>query len=77
MGIGNMRHWSGQPAEDMYRSWFFITQFVLLIYLLTLTAIVQTWIATAPQASPDSRARPAVPVHSGAPTTERAIHGDP
>jgi putative inorganic carbon (hco3(-)) transporter len=54
-----------------------ITQFVLLIYLLTLTAIVQTWIATAPQASPDSRARPAVPVHSGASTTERAIHGDP
>jgi putative inorganic carbon (HCO3(-)) transporter len=54
-----------------------ITQFVLLIYLLTLAAIVQTWVVTAPQTSTDSRARPAVPVHSGASTTERAIHGDP
>jgi putative inorganic carbon (hco3(-)) transporter len=62
-----------------------ITQFVLLIYLLTLAAIVQTWVVTAPQPSTDSgrragtesRARPAVHMHSGASTAERPIHGDP
>jgi O-antigen ligase len=46
-----------------------ITQFVLLIYLLALAAIVQTWIATAAPASADS-GQP----HPG--RTEGPVHGD-
>ncbi|MDN5851257.1 MAG: hypothetical protein L0K86_00160 [Actinomycetia bacterium] len=68
-----------------------ITQFVLLIYVLALAAIVQTWVATATPASTDSvrpdpvacragtesRAHQPVLVHSGASTAERSVHGDP
>jgi putative inorganic carbon (HCO3(-)) transporter len=68
-----------------------ITQFVILIYMLALAAIVQAWINTATQTSTDSgrpdhitgradtefRAHPSVLVHSGASTAERSIRGNP
>lgn len=45
-----------------------IDQVVLLIYILSLAAIVQAWVNTA---GAESGAHPSVPVHSGAPTAVR------